>query len=387
MEMALTEDDDVVETLPPYGSHEAFSIRILPRRSRCGENFVDTETVDPTAELVAEDAVAIAEQVLGRGVFGERLDDLLGGPGSAGVLGDAEVKNAAPVVSQDEEDIQNPKRRGGYREEIDRCQRADVVVEEGAPGLGGRLARLGRHEAGHASLADVDAELEQLSVNPRRAPSQVGFGHLADESSGLLGDAAIGRAAGVRLPSPEKAKTGAVPADHGVWLDDDQDIGPARPEAGKDQPERAVAVPKAGAARCAPQVRQLLAQSQVLDRQIHVGTEGGTQGSKKAQDQSNHLAMMHDGALSRTAWLPRHPHPRETDGADDLLARHRCLPSRSSSAAFSARWYSITRAWWSPNHIPIHAAKNCSGRGSDFSVVAVFAVRPIRPFYAPRSGL
>ena len=224
-------------------------------------------------------------------------------------------------------------------------------------------------------------------MNPRRAPSQVGFGHLADESSGLLGDAAIGRAAGVRLPSPEKAKTGAVPADHGVWLDDDQDIGPARPEAGKDQPEGAVAVPKAGAARCAPQVRQLLAQSQVLDRQIHVGTEGGTQGSKKAQDQSNHLAMMHDGALSRTAWLRRHPHPRETDGADDLLARHRCLPSRSSSAAFSARWYSITRAWWSPNHIPIHAAKNCSGRGSDFSVVAVFAVRSIRPFYASRSGL
>ena len=143
MEMALTEDDDVVETLPPYGSHEAFSIRILPRRSRCGEDFVDTETVDPTAELVAEDAVAIAEQVLGRGVFGERLDDLLGGPGSAGALGDAEVKNATSVVSQDKEDIQNPKRRGGYREEIDRCQRADVVVEEGAPGLGGRLARLG----------------------------------------------------------------------------------------------------------------------------------------------------------------------------------------------------------------------------------------------------
>lgn len=183
------------------------------------------------------------------------------------MLGDAEVKNAGPVASQDEEDIQNPKRRGGYREEIDRCQRADVVVEEGAPGLGGRLPRLGRHEAGHASLADVDAELGQLSVKPRRAPFHVGFGSLADESSGLLGDAVIGRAAGVRVPSPEKAKPGAVPADHGVWLDDYQDIGPARPDAGKDQPERAVAVPKAGAARCAPQVRQLLAQSQVLDRQ------------------------------------------------------------------------------------------------------------------------
>ena len=29
-----------------------------------------------------------------------------------------------------------------------------------------------------------------------------------------------------------------------------------------------------------------------------------------------------------------------------------------ASAALSARWYSITRAWCSPNHIPMHAARN-----------------------------
>jgi hypothetical protein len=44
--------------------------------------------------------------------------------------------------------------------------------------------------------------------------------------------------------------------------------------------------------------------------------------------------------------------------------RSRGFPSRSKSAAFSARWYSITRALCSPNYIPIHAAKNCSGSGS-----------------------
>jgi hypothetical protein len=57
---------------------------------------------------------------------------MLGGPGRAGVVGDAEVKNAAAVVGQDEEDIQNAKRRSGHREEIDRCQRADVVVGRGS---------------------------------------------------------------------------------------------------------------------------------------------------------------------------------------------------------------------------------------------------------------
>src|SRR5450631_623709 len=199
MEMAFTEDDDMVETLPPYGSHEAFSVRILPRRPRCGKNFFDAEALDATTELFAENAVAVADHEPGRRVLGERLDDLLGGPCRAGVLGDAEVKNAAAVVGQDEEDIENPKRRSGHREEIDRCQRADVVVEEGAPRLRMWLTRLYRHEAGHASLTDVDAEFEQLSVDPGRAPPHAGFGHLADESSGLLGDAAIGRAAGARL--------------------------------------------------------------------------------------------------------------------------------------------------------------------------------------------
>src|ERR1022692_1623806 len=65
-EMALTEDDDVVETLPPYGSHEAFSIWILRRRPRCREDLLDAEALDATAELVAEDAVAVPNHCHGR---------------------------------------------------------------------------------------------------------------------------------------------------------------------------------------------------------------------------------------------------------------------------------------------------------------------------------
>jgi len=98
VKMAFTEDDDMVETLPPHGSHEAFSKRILPRRPRCGETFFDANALDATTELGAEDAVAVADHEPGRGVLGERLDDLLGGPGRAGMLGDVEVQNAAAVV-------------------------------------------------------------------------------------------------------------------------------------------------------------------------------------------------------------------------------------------------------------------------------------------------
>ena len=103
----------MVETLPPHGSQEAFGKRILPRRLRCGETFFDAEALDSTTELVAENAVAVSDHQPRRRVLGERLYDLLGGPGRAGVLGDVEVKNAAAVVGQDEEDIENAKGRSG----------------------------------------------------------------------------------------------------------------------------------------------------------------------------------------------------------------------------------------------------------------------------------
>jgi len=34
---------------------------------------------------------------------------------------------------------------------------------------------------GHARLADIDAELKQLSVDPRRSPQRVGDADLADK--------------------------------------------------------------------------------------------------------------------------------------------------------------------------------------------------------------
>src|SRR5450631_4832043 len=142
--MALTEDDDVVETLPPYGSHEAFSIWILPRRPRCGEDLLDAETLDATAELVAVNAVAVADHEPRRGVLGEGLDNLLGGPGRAGALGDVEVKNAAAIVGQDEETYRTRNVAvGTVKKSIDASEltwlsrKVRQVCEGGFRGLGG----------------------------------------------------------------------------------------------------------------------------------------------------------------------------------------------------------------------------------------------------------
>src|ERR1019366_5482674 len=239
-EMAFIENDDGVKTLSAYRAHKALNIGILPRRLGCRENFLDGEALNTTAEVVTVDTVAVAHHVLGRRVLGECLKDLLGGPVCAGVAGDVPVQDTSAIVGEDEKDVEDAKGRGGHGEKVDRGEGTDMVVEEGSPGLRGRLASHWWHEAGDAALADIDAELEQFTVNSWRSPRCVGFGHLADEGLGLLGDLVLRRRAWTRLPTPEKAEASAVPADDGVWLDDDQDIRPARPQARQNEPKGAV---------------------------------------------------------------------------------------------------------------------------------------------------
>src|ERR1700730_10769811 len=56
---------------------------------------------------------------------------------------------------------------------------------------------------GDARLSDVDAELEQLSVDPRRSPQRIGNAHLADKLAHLLRHS--WSAGAPRLPAPERS--------------------------------------------------------------------------------------------------------------------------------------------------------------------------------------
>jgi hypothetical protein len=81
VETVLSEVDDAVEVFSTYRAHKAFCMRVPPRTPRCGEHLLDGHALDPVAEAVAVDAVAIADDVPGCCVLGEGLDDLLGGRG------------------------------------------------------------------------------------------------------------------------------------------------------------------------------------------------------------------------------------------------------------------------------------------------------------------
>lgn len=159
-QMAFVEHDDVVEALTSDRSDDSFDIGILPGRSRCRANDRQAERRDRAVERGVEDRIAVVQNKARRRDLapGKRFAELLPGPRRGGVLRHTDVQDTATVVCQDHQHVQNPTREGGYGAEIDGDERADVIREEGAPGLG-RGPMTARQEPRHSPLGDGHAQL------------------------------------------------------------------------------------------------------------------------------------------------------------------------------------------------------------------------------------
>lgn len=85
-QMAFIEDNTVVDTLAPGTTDKSLGIRILPRGFRRGDDFFDSHGFDASFEELAEDAIAIVQEVVGRGVIRKRIHNLLRSPPKVTVL-------------------------------------------------------------------------------------------------------------------------------------------------------------------------------------------------------------------------------------------------------------------------------------------------------------
>jgi hypothetical protein len=104
------------------------------------------------------------------------------------MLGDVEVKDPPAVMGEHDEDEQDAQAHGGTVKKSRETQIRDVIGKEHAPGLRGRCAAL-RDEPGDGALGQVEAELQQLTMDSRSAPERIGRGHSCDKAaiSGLTG--------------------------------------------------------------------------------------------------------------------------------------------------------------------------------------------------------
>src|SRR5215467_4874018 len=86
--------------------------------------------------------------------------------------GDITVNYATPIMGQYPKDVKDLEADRGHGEKVDGGQPLEVIVPECAPGLRGRPSRA-HHVLANATLTDVEAELELLTVDPGCAPTGI----------------------------------------------------------------------------------------------------------------------------------------------------------------------------------------------------------------------
>src|SRR2546426_12406823 len=104
--------------------------------------------------------------------MGKGLSDLLCRPRSGRGAAHVEVYDLAAVMKQDHEKVEHAKRHRGRHEEVDGDEISDVVLEEGSPGLRGRV-RATRHEPTNRGVWNVENELEEPAMDARGFPAGV----------------------------------------------------------------------------------------------------------------------------------------------------------------------------------------------------------------------
>src|SRR6267154_2458124 len=92
------------------------------------------------------------------------------------------------------------------------------VAEECPPALSGTTPPP-HHIFGNAGLADIDANLEKLAMDPRCSPQRINDAHLADKLAYFYRHGRSS-AAVLRFPSPIRSKSRTVPTDYGLRSDD-----------------------------------------------------------------------------------------------------------------------------------------------------------------------
>src|SRR5690348_10327172 len=124
----FVEHEHMVQALAPNRTNHALDVGPLPGGSRGAQHFLDTHVSHLSPEGIAEDSIAVAQQVARKLIKWERFSQLLSGPLRGGVGGHVEVQNAPPVMGQYKEHVKNLETDGGDSKEVDRDQLLDVIL-------------------------------------------------------------------------------------------------------------------------------------------------------------------------------------------------------------------------------------------------------------------
>ena len=220
--MPLTEHNNVVKALPSDRADKSFSTSVLPWGTWRRRSIANTDRSKSSDEYLAIDAVPVTDQIAGSLFPATCFGELICDPFCSRMRCDAKPQNLPAAMPHDQEAVEQTKRDCRDDEEIHRRDAVGVITEKCFPTLGRRPSTRG-HILSYAGLADIDAELDKLGVDTRRAPEWIGDAYLADELS-YFERHRWSTATRSRLPAPVRSETRAMPTNNGIRLHDRQRI-------------------------------------------------------------------------------------------------------------------------------------------------------------------
>src|ERR671933_2361524 len=153
-QLALIEDNDVIEAFAADRADHALDIRVLPGRSWRGDDLFDAHRLKALAEPRAIRGIAVAQQIAWRAVPRKGFRDLAGEPVRGGLARDTEVDDLAPIVTEHDEHIEELERDRRDDEHVNGSDAVHVVAQEASPTRRWRF-RPPHHAAGDRRLADI----------------------------------------------------------------------------------------------------------------------------------------------------------------------------------------------------------------------------------------
>ena len=289
-EMAPIENDRMVEQIPPAGAYPAFRNAVLPWTSETGALGLNAETLHSFDHFIVELRAAIKNHVAGDRVIGEGLAQLLNDPRTRRMARHLTLKNAAPVMRDDEKAVEHSEGQRWHGKEIHCGDGFPMIAQKGRPLLGRlRTPRRSLHPAQHGSLRKIEAKHFQFAVDARCAPCGVFRYHAKDQLAQFLADAFSARANPTpREPRPIQLEPCTVPANDCLRLDEDQRALPFRPEPPQDHPEQLVGSRDLRSRTPLLQNDKLLAKSQVLKQQVAARAKDADKEDRQRSQQAQH---------------------------------------------------------------------------------------------------
>jgi len=170
---------------------------------------------------------------------------LLYDPIAGRVRGGIEVKDAVPLMFDDEEAIKHPEPQRGHREEVERRHHLTVIVKEGQPTLGLLAVRSPFQTlqiTRDGGFGDLESELKQLAMDAGCPPRRIFRFQAADQLADFLADFRPSALPGAATQTPKQPEAKAMPGHHGVRLHEEQGIRPVRPPTAECHPEQSIQV-------------------------------------------------------------------------------------------------------------------------------------------------